>query len=85
MHSLIRLHRNDLRGAREAAEAAAGEQSSGAGPRFRTYWATWAQALLLEAEGELADALATLCDCWDRAPGAGSRSNTRLSVLIWSG
>jgi DNA-binding CsgD family transcriptional regulator len=71
MQSLIRLHRNDLRGAREAAGAAAGELSSGTGPRFRTYWAAWAQALLLEATGELADALETLSDCWDQCARSG--------------
>jgi hypothetical protein len=69
MQSLIRLHRNDLRGAREA--AAAGQLSSGTGPRFRTYWSAWARALLLEADGEPAQALATLGGCWDRCARSG--------------
>jgi DNA-binding CsgD family transcriptional regulator len=65
LQSLIRLHRNDLRGAREAAGAAA----SGIGPRI--YWSAWARALLLEADGELADALETLSDGWDRCARCG--------------
>jgi DNA-binding CsgD family transcriptional regulator len=65
LQSLIRLHRNDLRGAREAAGAAA----SGIGPRV--YWSAWAQALLLEADGELAGALETLSDGWDRCARSG--------------
>jgi DNA-binding CsgD family transcriptional regulator len=66
--SLIGLHRNDLRGAREAAATAAGELSA-AGAGHRTNWCAWAQALLLEAGGELAEALATLAGCWDRCTG----------------
>jgi len=71
MQSLIRLHRNDLRGAHDAAGAAAGELSSGTGPRFRTYWSAWAQALVLETDGEPAHALATLGDCWDQCARCG--------------
>jgi len=68
--SLIRLHRNDLPGAREAAATAAGElPDTGAG--YKADWSAWAQALLLEADGELADALETLRGCWDRCAGSG--------------
>ncbi len=55
--SLIRLHRNDLPDARDAIGAAPGELP-GAG--YRDDWLAWAQALLLEADGELTDALETL-------------------------
>ena len=34
-------------------------------------WSAWAQALLLEADGELADALETLSGCWDRCATSG--------------
>ena len=66
--ALIRLHRNDLPGAREA--AALGEPSA-AGAGYRADWFAWVQALLLEADGELADALATLSDDWDRCARTG--------------
>jgi DNA-binding CsgD family transcriptional regulator len=68
MLSLIRLHRNDLPGSREA--AVPGELPV-AGVGYRADWSAWAQALLLEADGELADALATLSDCWDRCARSG--------------
>jgi len=62
--SLIRLHRNDLPGAWDAASATAG-QLSDVTPR-QANWSAWAHALLLEAEGELAQALAILDGCWSR-------------------
>jgi DNA-binding CsgD family transcriptional regulator len=68
--SLIRLHRNDIRGARQAARTAADELSV-AGAGLRTSWSAWAQALLLEADGELAQALATLAGCWDQCARSG--------------
>ena len=68
--SLIRLHRNDLRGARDAAGVAAG-QLSDIGSRQRGHWSAWAQALLLEADGELAEALEILGGCWDRCASCG--------------
>jgi DNA-binding CsgD family transcriptional regulator len=67
---LIRLHRNDLPGAREAAATAAGELSTG-GAADRADWYAWAQALLLEADGEPAQALETLSGCWDRCARCG--------------
>src|SRR5438309_1913619 len=45
--ALIRLHRNDLPGARDA--AAPGELSA-VGADYRTDWSAWVQALLLEAD-----------------------------------
>ena len=68
--SLIRLHRNDLPGARGAVGAAPGEVS-GSGAGYRADWSAWAQALLLEADGELAQALETLSGCWDRCARSG--------------
>jgi DNA-binding CsgD family transcriptional regulator len=67
--SLIRLHRNDLAGARDAAGVTAG-QLPDVSPR-QGNWSAWAQALLLEAEGELAQALAILGGCWDRCGSCG--------------
>jgi DNA-binding CsgD family transcriptional regulator len=68
--SLIRLHRNDLPGARDAAGVTAA-QLSDVGPRQRGNWSAWAQALLLEANGELAQALAMLGECWERCARYG--------------
>src|SRR5690348_7046587 len=67
--ALIRLHRNDLPGARDAAGVTAG-QLPDVSPRQGS-WSAWAQALLLEAEGELAQALAILGGCWDRCASCG--------------
>jgi tetratricopeptide (TPR) repeat protein len=64
VRSLILLHRNDLPGACEAADAADAELA-GTGPRYRSYWAQWARALVLEAEGKVNDAYAVLAGCWD--------------------
>ena len=68
--SLIALHRGDLRQA-EAAAAAAERELADTGPRFRSPWAAWARALLLEAEGATGEAFATLAGCWDRCAGYG--------------
>jgi DNA-binding CsgD family transcriptional regulator/tetratricopeptide (TPR) repeat protein len=68
--SLIRLHRNDLPGARDAVGAVPGELP-GTGLGDRADWSAWAQALLLEADGQLADALETLSDRWDRCARFG--------------
>ena len=67
--SLIRLHRNDLPGARDAVGAAPGDLTDGG---YRADWWAWAQALLLEADGERADALETLSGCWDRCARRGA-------------
>ena len=68
--SLIRLHRKDLPGARDAVATAPGELP-GTAVGYRTEWSMWAQALLLEAEGERAGAFETLSDCWDRCATSG--------------
>ena len=63
--ALIRLHRNDLAGAEQAAAAAEG-LLAGASLRHRTYGAMWARALLLEAGGQPDVAYATLAAWWDQ-------------------
>jgi DNA-binding CsgD family transcriptional regulator len=68
--SLIALHRNELAQARQAAEAAASLRAA-AGNRYRVQWALGAQALLLEADGKVADAFAMLADCWDQCTELG--------------
>lgn len=67
--SLIMLHRNDVRSASEAVGAALGVLPGTVG--YRADWSVWAQALLLEAGGELGQALETLSDCWDRCARSG--------------
>jgi DNA-binding NarL/FixJ family response regulator len=68
--ALLALHRGELRHAEAAAAAAAHELEVG-GPRYRSHWATWARALLLEAGGAVPDAFATLDGCWDRCARSG--------------
>ena len=68
--SLISFHRNNLSLAREAASAAA-RDLAGWSPGYRTSWAAWPQALILEADGEPGQALAVLADIWDRCASAG--------------
>jgi DNA-binding CsgD family transcriptional regulator len=69
--ALVSLHRNDIRRAREAADAAIGQYSGTATTRFRSQWALWAQALILEADGSTAQAYAMLAGCWDRCAELG--------------
>jgi DNA-binding CsgD family transcriptional regulator len=64
VRSLLALHRGELRAAEEAAARAARELTGGS-PRYRSHWATWVQALLLEAGGSDQEALATLGGVWD--------------------
>jgi len=66
--SLIRLHRNDLPGAKDAVGGVPDELSDAG---YRADWYAWARALMFEASGELADALETLSDCWDRCSRSG--------------
>jgi ATP/maltotriose-dependent transcriptional regulator MalT len=70
VESLIALHRGDLRCAEDAAAAAERELAAGS-PRYRSHWAMWARALLQEAGGAAADALATLDGCWELCAQAG--------------
>jgi DNA-binding CsgD family transcriptional regulator len=64
VRSLILLHRNDLPGAHDAADAADAELAD-TGPRYRSHWAQWARALILEADGQPGQAYAVLAGCWD--------------------
>ena len=68
--SLISLHRNELARAAEAADAAMA-QLAATGNRYRAQGALRAQALLLEADGKVADAFAMLAECWDMCTELG--------------
>ena len=68
--SLIRFHRNDLRRAREAAEAAE-QDLLGRAPGYRMTLAAWPRALVAEAGGEPARALAIMSGAWDTCARAG--------------
>ena len=68
--SLISLHRNDLSRADEAAGVAA-RALAGWGSGYRTTWAAWPRALILEAGGELGQALATMTGAWDMSARLG--------------
>ena len=70
MLSLISFHRNDLTRAQEAADAAVRDLADW-DPGYRMTWAVWPRALILEARGELGQALATIADIWDRCAGSG--------------
>jgi DNA-binding CsgD family transcriptional regulator len=71
MLSLISLHRNDLSRAEEAAGAAA-RDLAGRGPGYPTMtWAAWPRTLILEAGGELGQALATMTGAWDTCTRLG--------------
>ena len=67
--SLISFHRNNLGLAREAASAAAQDLADWS-PGYRTSWAAWPRALILEANDEPGRALAILADIWDRCASA---------------
>jgi DNA-binding CsgD family transcriptional regulator len=77
VRSLILLHRNDLPGARKAAEAAEAELS-GTGPRYRSDWLQWARALILDADGQRDQAYAVLAGCWDRCARLGHALEYRV-------
>lgn len=67
--ALIRLHRNDLPGARDAVDRALAFGDRGS--RLFDYRAAWAQALLLEADGQLDRAFTTLSGRWHLCQDAG--------------
>ncbi len=70
MASLICFHRDDLIGARDAANAA-DRDLAGRNPGYRMTLVTWPRALVLEAEGELAPAFAMLANAWDGCVSSG--------------
>ena len=48
------------------------------GARYRAQWALWARALVLEADGKIADAHAALAGCWDRCAQLGLTLEYRM-------
>jgi len=56
--------------AEETGARAAGELTAGS-PRYRSHWATWVQALLLEAAGAVPEAFANLGGVWDGCARSG--------------
>ena len=68
--SLISFHRNDLSRSRDAATAAA-RDLAGWSPGYRTSCGPWPHALILEADGEPGEALATLASIWDKCASSG--------------
>ena len=75
--SMIRLHRNDLAGAEEAAHVAVSVLADRGGS-FRSVWAHRAYALVLEARGDVRQALSTMSHCWERCTQTGSVLEYRL-------
>ena len=73
---MISVHRNDLNAATKAADAVARALAE-TGPRARA-WAVWARALVLEARGELAGALAVLAGCWVECARLGLSLESRV-------
>ncbi len=69
--SLVSLHRNDLTRARETAGAAAKDLANWGSFSHSMAWAAWPRALIMEADGESGEALATLADTWDRCLSSG--------------
>ena len=68
--ALISFHRNDLGRAREAADAAA-RDLTGRRPGYRMTLAAWPSALILEAEDEVARALAVMTSAWETCASSG--------------
>jgi len=66
----ISFYRNELGPAREAAASAA-RYLAGWGNGHSLAWVAWPRALLLEADGEHAQALAAMAGLWDWCAGAG--------------
>lgn len=69
--SLVSLHRNDLTQARQTADAAAKDLANWGSFSHSMAWAAWPRALIMEADGEPGEALATLADTWDRCLSSG--------------
>jgi DNA-binding CsgD family transcriptional regulator len=68
--SLIRFHRNDLSGARDAADAAERDLADRS-PGYRMTLAAWPSALISEADGQPARALAIMSGAWDTCVSSG--------------
>ena len=69
--ALICLHRNELREAQHAADAARRVLEQRAGLPYRGPWVAWAHALVAEAGHDSATALATLAQNWDDCMSRG--------------
>ena len=68
--ALISFHRNDLSRARDATEA--GDRDlAGRSPGYRMTLTAWPNALVLEADGELARALAVITNAWETCSSSG--------------
>lgn len=72
MLALIALHRGERDAATRLAGRAA-EQAQADGPCFRSEWAAWARAQVLEVAGRPEQALAVLAESWDRCARQGAR------------
>lgn len=70
VRALIAVHRGDLATAGSALAAAQGSSSIG-GPNWRPDWPMLARALLLEARGQVAEALTAAEAAWDLCRGSG--------------
>ena len=70
VQALIEFHRNDLQAAATTAGGAAADLAV-TGPRYRTHWTTWVRALLLEADGQIGQALTALSAAWDHCARGG--------------
>lgn len=68
--ALISFHRNDLSRAWQVIQPAL-EHMDETGGRYRGQWVPWTNALLLEADGRVAEALATLAGVWDQCATNG--------------
>jgi DNA-binding CsgD family transcriptional regulator len=75
--ALVSLHRNDLGQARAASSAAMSRLGNSA-VQYRTQWAVWAHALVLEADGHSAHALAKLTECWQQCAEVGLTVEYRM-------
>ena len=75
--AMINLHRNELGRAQQAVSAAIGQLVT-TGARYRTQWAIWAEALLLEARGEIVEAFSAMAGCWDQCAELGLTLEYRM-------
>lgn len=74
--AVISVHRNDLSRAANAIRVATGQLGESAS-RYRTLWAMWAHACLLEAQGRFVDGCSLLAQCWDRCARLGLTRDQR--------
>jgi len=77
VHALICLHRNQIASAAELADTATLQLNETEG-RYRSQWAVCAKALVLEAEGRVEEAYATLAETWDRCSRLGLELEYRV-------